>query len=61
MNKFLLIIIMFRADATTTLQRLIDAGLEDYLSKFETVSEAASKEHVFERNLEKMKVSHIPN
>ncbi|CAL4086129.1 unnamed protein product, partial [Meganyctiphanes norvegica] len=45
-----------RADASTTLQRLIDSNLEDYLSKFETVSEAASKEHVFERNLEKMKV-----
>ncbi|KAK7077277.1 Dynein heavy chain 7, axonemal [Halocaridina rubra] len=44
-----------RADATTTLQRLIDSNLEDYLTKFETVSEAASKEHVFERNLEKMK------
>ncbi|KAK3894851.1 hypothetical protein Pcinc_001424 [Petrolisthes cinctipes] len=44
-----------RADATTTLQRLIDSNLEDYLSKFESVSEAASKEHVFERNLEKMK------
>lgn len=47
---------IFRADATTTLQRLIDSNLEDYLSKFESVSEAASKEHVFERNLEKMKV-----
>ncbi|XP_063845652.1 dynein axonemal heavy chain 7-like isoform X5 [Scylla paramamosain] len=44
-----------RADATTTLQRLIDSNLEDYLPKFESVSEAASKEHVFERNLEKMK------
>lgn len=48
-----------RADATTTLQRLIDSNLEDYLPKFESVSEAASKEHVFERNLEKMKVSHF--
>lgn len=47
---------ILRADATTTLQRLIDSNLEDYLSKFESVSEAASKEHVFERNLEKMKV-----
>ncbi|KAA0191397.1 hypothetical protein HAZT_HAZT007379 [Hyalella azteca] len=44
-----------RSDPSTTLQRIIDSNLEEYLSKFETVSEAASKEHVFERNLEKMK------
>lgn len=49
-----------RADPSTTLQRLIDSNLEDYLPKFETVSEAASKEHVFEKNLEKMKVVHDP-
>lgn len=48
-----------RADTSTTLQRIIDSNLEEYLPKFETVSEAASKEHVFERNLEKMKVSLI--
>ena len=51
----------FRADASTTLQRIIDSNLEEYLPKFETVSEAASKEHVFERNLEKMKVRNCDN
>ncbi|KAF2360954.1 Dynein heavy chain domain-2 [Trinorchestia longiramus] len=44
-----------RSDPSTTLQRVIDSNLEEYLSKFENISEAASKEHVFEKNLEKMK------
>lgn len=41
-------------DDELTLQKIIDFGLVDYISKFESISEGATKENSLERNLEKM-------
>ncbi|XP_035712381.1 dynein heavy chain 7, axonemal-like [Folsomia candida] len=45
-----------RPSPELTLQKIIDMNLGEYLNKFELISEAASKEHSLEKNLEKMKV-----
>ena len=37
-----------------TLARLIDLNLTEYISKFEGISEGATKEHTLEKTLEKM-------
>lgn len=37
-----------------TLARIIEYGLEDYVSKFETISESATKENNLERAMAKM-------
>lgn len=37
-----------------TLERIIDMGLEEYLPKFEAISESATKENNLERSLNKM-------
>lgn len=44
-----------KVEADLTLAKVIDFGLEDYISKFEAISEAATKENNLEKNLIKMK------
>ena len=44
-----------QADEGMSLEKLVDMNLENYIPKFETISEAASKEFSLERALEKMK------
>ncbi|XP_071052666.1 dynein axonemal heavy chain 7 [Onthophagus taurus] len=44
-----------KPDADLTLAKIIDYGLDDYISMFESISEAASKENNLEKNLAKMK------
>lgn len=44
-----------RVDAELTLAKIIDYGLDEYISKFETISEAATKENNLEKALTKMK------
>ena len=43
------------ADDELTLAKIVDYGLDDYVEKFEAVSEAATKENNLEKNLSKMK------
>lgn len=43
-----------KISADLTLERIIDMGLEEYLPKFETISESATKENNLERALNKM-------
>ncbi|CAH1117610.1 unnamed protein product [Phaedon cochleariae] len=43
-----------KVDADLTLEKIIDYGLDDYIDKFETISEAATKENNLEKNLNKM-------
>jgi len=44
-----------RPNGELTLQKVLDMNLEEYVPKFELISEAASKEFSLEKNLEKMK------
>ncbi|RZF41726.1 hypothetical protein LSTR_LSTR015156 [Laodelphax striatellus] len=43
-----------RADAELTLAKIIDLGLEEYIPKFEVISDSATKENNLERALNKM-------
>ncbi|KAJ8926978.1 hypothetical protein NQ314_020603 [Rhamnusium bicolor] len=43
-----------KVDEELTLERIIDYGLDDYIEKFEAISEAATKENNLEKNLLKM-------
>lgn len=44
-----------KVDENLTLEVIIDYGLEEYISQFEALSEAATKENNLEKNLNKMK------
>lgn len=41
-------------DDSLTLEKIIDYGLNEYIPKFEIISEAATKENTLEQNLDKM-------
>lgn len=43
-----------RVDAELTLAKVIDYGLDEYIDKFEAISEAATKENNLEKHLNKM-------
>lgn len=43
-----------RADADLTLAKIIDLGLEEYIPRFEVISDSATKENNLEKNLNKM-------
>ncbi|KAF7280376.1 hypothetical protein GWI33_006107 [Rhynchophorus ferrugineus] len=43
-----------KVDDELTLEKIIDYGLNDYIDKFEAISEAATKENNLEKNLNKM-------
>lgn len=43
-----------KVDSELTLAKIIDYGLDDYIEKFESISEAATKENNLEKNLNKM-------
>lgn len=43
-----------KADDTLTLARIIDLGLDEYIPRFETISESATKENNLEKGMEKM-------
>lgn len=43
-----------KVDDDLTLEKIIDYGLNDYIEKFEAISEAATKENNLEKNLNKM-------
>ncbi|KAF0302990.1 Dynein heavy chain 7, axonemal [Amphibalanus amphitrite] len=44
-----------KADSETTLAKIIDLNLTDYISKFESISESATKEYNLERAMDKMR------
>lgn len=44
-----------KVEADLTLAKIIDFGLDDYIAKFEAISEAATKENNLEKHLAKMK------
>lgn len=41
-------------DEDLTLEKIIDYGLDEYIDKFEAISEAATKENNLEKHLTKM-------
>lgn len=43
-----------RKSPELTLEKILDFGLEDYISKFEGISEAATRENNLEKAMEKM-------
>lgn len=43
-----------KIDAELTLLKIIDYGLDEYIDKFEAISEAATKENNLEKHLTKM-------
>lgn len=44
-----------KLDDDLTIQKVIDFGIEEFISKFESISEAATKENNLERTLSRMK------
>lgn len=44
-----------KVDADLTLGKVLALGLDDYITKFESIAEAATKENTLEKNLDKMK------
>lgn len=49
-----------RPDETSCLSKFVDMNLEPYIPKFESISEAASKEFALEKALEGMKKEWAP-
>lgn len=49
-----------KPDDELCLSRLVDMNLENHIAKFESISEAASKEFSLEKALEKMKTEWAP-
>lgn len=43
-----------KVDAELTLAKIIDYGLDEYIDKFESISEAATKENNLEKHMIKM-------
>lgn len=43
-----------KVDAELTLAKIIDYGLDEYIDKFESISEAATKENNLEKHMVKM-------
>lgn len=43
-----------KADESLTLARIIDLGLDEYIPRFEAISESATKENNLEKGMEKM-------
>lgn len=50
----------FRPDSTSCLSKFLMMQLDQYVPKFESISEAASKEFSLEKALEKMKTEWAP-
>lgn len=48
-----------RVDAELTLSKIIDYQLDEYIPKFETISEAATKENNLEKALLRMKAEWV--
>lgn len=44
-----------KVDSEFTLKHLLDMSIGEYVDKFETISEVASKENALEKSMEKMK------
>lgn len=49
-----------KPDDTSCLSKFIDMNLDPYIPKFETISEAASKEYALEKALDSMKKEWAP-
>jgi dynein heavy chain, axonemal len=44
----------FKKSADTTLEKVIDYGLAEYVNKFESISESATKKNNLEKGMQKM-------